>query len=110
MKKITIVYSEPIDYFPESVRKEFEKDEKKKIKEKIKMTYEEAKEKALKINPNFNSCKEYKKAYHFYDKRDKTEREPDNDVVILKETGKILNLSTFILDYLPERNPKAKNF
>ena len=110
MKKITIVYSEPIDYFPESVRKEFEKDEKKKIKEKIKMTYEEAKEKALKINPNFNACKEYKKAYHFYDKRDKTEREPDNDVVILKETGKILKPSTFILDYLPERNPKSIKF
>lgn len=52
------------------------------------MTYEQAKERALKINPNFNACKEYKKAYHFYDKRDKTEREPDNDVVILKEMGK----------------------
>ena len=55
MKEITIVYSEPVDYFPESVRKEFEKDEKKNIKEKIKMTYEEAKEKALKINPKFNA-------------------------------------------------------
>ena len=74
------------------------------------MTCEEAKEKALKINPKFNACKEYKIAYHFYDKRDKTEREPDNDIVILKETGKILNLSTFILDYLPERNPKEKAF
>ena len=74
------------------------------------MTYEEAKGKALKINPKFNACKEYKIAYHFYDKRDKTEREPDNDVVILKETGKILNLSTFILDYLPERNPKSIKF
>ncbi len=74
------------------------------------MTYEQAKERALKINPNFNACKEYKKAYHFYDKSDKTEREPDNDVVILKEMGKILNLSTFILDYIPERNPKEKKF
>ena len=49
------------------------------------MTYEQAKERALKINPNFNACKEYKKAYHFYDKRDKTFREPDNDVVVLKK-------------------------
>ena len=31
------------------------------------MTYEQAKEKALKINPKFNARKEYKKAYHFYD-------------------------------------------
>ena len=74
------------------------------------MTYEQAKEKALKINPNFNACKEYNIAYYFYDKHDKTFREPDNDVVVLKETGKILNLSTFILDYLPERNPKSIEF
>ena len=46
----------------------------------------------------------------FYDKQDKTFREPDNDVVVLKETGKILNLSTFILDYLPERKPKSLKF
>ena len=74
------------------------------------MTYEEAKERALKINPNFNACKEYKIAYHFYDKNATTLCESDNDVVILKETGKILNLSTFILDYLPERNPKSIKF
>ena len=74
------------------------------------MTYEQAKEKALKINPNFNACKEYKIAYHFYDKNATTLRESDNDVVILKETGKILNLTTFILDYLPERKPKSLKF
>ena len=74
------------------------------------MTYEQAKEKALKINHNFNACKEYKIAYHFYDKQDKTFREPDNDVVILKEMCKILNFSTFILDYLPERKPKSLKF
>ena len=74
------------------------------------MTYEQAKEKALKINPNFNACKEYKIAYYFYDKNDTTLREPDNDVVVLKETGKMLNFSTFILDYLPERKPKSLKF
>ena len=74
------------------------------------MTYEQCKEKALKINPDFNACKEYKTAYHFYNKNDENIRESDNDVVILKETGKILNLSTFILNYLPERTPKEKTF
>lgn len=74
------------------------------------MIYEQAKAKALKINPNFNACKEYKIAYHFYDKNDSTLREPDNDVVILKETGKILNFSTFILDFLPKRKPKSLKF
>ena len=74
------------------------------------MTYEQAKEKALKINPKFNACKEYKIAYYFYDKNDTTLREPDNDVVILKKTGKILNFSTFILDYLPEGKAKSLKF
>ena len=53
------------------------------------MTYEQAKEKALKINPEFNACKEYKIAYYFYDKHDKTFREPGNDVVVLKETQRL---------------------
>ena len=74
------------------------------------MTYEEAKEKALKINPKFNACKEYKIAYHFYDKHNKTFRESDNDVVVLKESGKIFNFSTFILNCKPEKVPKQKMF
>ena len=74
------------------------------------MNYIKAKEIALKINSKFNACKEYKIAYHFYDKNDNKKRTPDNDVVILKESGKILNLTTFILDYLPEKNPKEINF
>lgn len=74
------------------------------------MNYEQAKEKALKTNPSLNSCREYKIAYHFYDKNDTTERTPDNDVVIIKETGKISNLSNFILNYLPKEKPKDKIF
>ncbi len=74
------------------------------------MTYEEAKEKALKINPKFNACKEYKIAYCFYDKHDKTFREPGNDIIVLKETGEVLTLTAFIMNYHPERNPKSKIF
>ena len=74
------------------------------------MTYEQAKEVALKVNPKINACREFEIAYHFYDKRDKTERTPDNDVVVLNETGKILNFTTFIVEYLPRRKPVMKKF
>ena len=74
------------------------------------MNYEQAKEKALKINPSINSCKEYKIAYHFYDKNDSTARTPDNDVVIIKETGKTSNFSNFILKQLPKETPKDRIF
>ena len=74
------------------------------------MTYEQAKEKALKINAKLNACREYTRAYHFYDKFDTTDRVPDNDVVILKESGKIVNLTTFIIDYHPEKIPQQRRF
>lgn len=74
------------------------------------MNYEQAKEIALRLNNKVNACKEYKLAYHFYDKYNETERYPDNDVVIFKDTGKTVNFSTFILDYNPERTPKSIKF
>lgn len=74
------------------------------------MTYEQAKELALRKNAKINACKEYENAYRFYDKFDQTERIPDDDVVVLKDTGKLVNLTTFILDYHPKPKPKSRIF
>ena len=74
------------------------------------ITYTDAKAKALFINKRINACKEFNLAYHFYCKNDQKERTLDNDIVILKETGKIINFSTFILDYHPEKNPREIAF
>ncbi len=73
------------------------------------MTYEEAKAIALSRNPRVDSCREYVAAYHFYEKNGE-EREPDNDVVIFKKTGKIRNFTTFIIDYTPEDKPREIEF
>ena len=73
------------------------------------LTYEEAKKIALKLNDRFNACNEYEKAYLFYEK---TEDETDGDsgAVILKANGKAINFISFILNYHPEKNPKAIKF
>lgn len=72
------------------------------------MTYEEAKALALKLNDRVNTCREYKKAYHFFDKY--YEGEGGNGVVILKESGRAINFVHFILNYHPETNPKEIEF
>lgn len=72
------------------------------------MNYNEAKEKALKLNGRVNTCREYEKAYHFIDKD--YNGDGDNGVVILKETGNAINWITFILNHRPEKNPKEIEF
>lgn len=65
--------------------------------------YEEAKTIALRVNNRVDSCRWYEQAYHFYEKNNQEERVPDNDVVVLKKTGKVVNFTTFVLDYRPEK-------
>lgn len=72
------------------------------------ITYNEAKEMALGLNRRVNACKEYEKAYHFYEVN--SSKDGDNGVVILKEKRKAINFVTFILDYKPEKNPKKIKF
>lgn len=71
-------------------------------------TYENAKKIALRANNKVNACLEYEKAYCFYDNG--IYREGGNTVVVFKETGKLISLSSFILNYHPEKNPKHKKF
>lgn len=69
------------------------------------MEYKEAKRIALNAKGTVNACREYKAAYHFYDKKE-TERDGDNDVVVLKESGKSMNFTTFILKFMPEKKQR----
>jgi hypothetical protein len=72
------------------------------------ITYEQAKETALKANKRVNACREYEKAYHFVDKD--YDGEGDNGVVVLKETGRAITWISFILNHHPEKNPKEIAF
>ena len=77
--------------------------------EKKTLTYEEAKEKALSINPKVNFCREYLEAYHFFELGGEA-KTPDNDVVVIKKTGKIFNFTTFVITFKPEHNAKTIKF
>lgn len=72
-------------------------------------SYKQAKEIALKRNAKINCCREYKKAYHFYNGAEEY-RDGDNSVVVIKKSGKTVNYATFIIDYLPEKTPVQIEF
>ena len=72
--------------------------------------YQTAKSIALKVNGEINTVREFNAAYDFYDGNDNEERTPDNHVVVLKSTGKIVNLTTFFCNHLPHDTPKIINF
>lgn len=73
------------------------------------ITYEQAKEIALSKNKRVNTCHEYKDGYLFFEKTD-IEIDGDCGVVVLKETGRAIHFTSFILNYSPERNPKIIEF
>ena len=68
------------------------------------ITYEQAKEIALKANKRVDTCREFKDAYHFIEKE--SDSDGDNGVVVLKESGRAVTWISFILNYHPEKNPK----
>lgn len=71
------------------------------------ITFEQAKKRALSISDKFNICYEYKDAYHFFDTND-SDVIGALEIVILKESGKEIGFTSFLLDYHPERNPKKR--
>ena len=73
------------------------------------LTYTQAKEIALRINPEVNFCREYAEAFHFFDINGEA-RTPDNDVVVIKKSGKILNFTNFVINFKPEHNAKTIKF
>lgn len=74
------------------------------------MDYQKAKEIALNYNAKINACKEYENAYYFYNKINSETTGGIDDFVVLKESGRILSLSTYILTYTPTSFPKQIEF
>ena len=72
------------------------------------ISYEEAKKTAFKLSGKVNACREYKAAYHFYEKG--ADADGDNGVVVLKENGRALTFVQFILAKHPEKTPKEIDF
>lgn len=72
------------------------------------ITYEDAKKIAFKLSGNVNACREYNAAYYFYEKD--VEKDGDDGVVVLKDSGRALTFVQFILAKHPEKNPKEIDF
>lgn len=72
------------------------------------ITYKQAKKIALELNDEINTCYEYDIAYHFFNKDENSVG--DKSIVILKETGEAINFTSFIIDYLPNKETKEIEF
>lgn len=72
------------------------------------ITYKQAKKIALELNDEINTSHEYDIAYHFFNKDDNSVG--DKSIVILKETGEAINFTSFIIDYLPNKETKEIEF
>ena len=68
------------------------------------ISYDLAKQKALELNSDVNTCYEFNNAYRFLDKND--EGVGDKSVIILKKDGKALNYVNYILDYATSNEMK----
>ena len=69
------------------------------------ISFEEAENIAFSKASGMNVCDEYEKAYHFFSKDIDTDG-GFYDIVVMKEDGRTMTFTQFILDYLPEKNPK----
>lgn len=72
------------------------------------ISYEDAKEKALELNGDVNTCFEFNNAYRFLDKND--DSVGDKSVIILKEDGRALNYVDYIMDYATSNKMKKIEF
>lgn len=72
------------------------------------ISYDLAKQKALELNSDVNTCYEFNDAYRFLDKND--EGVGDKSVIILKKDGKALNYVNYILDYATSNEMKEIKF
>lgn len=74
------------------------------------MTYEQAKSKAVKIYPEVDSALEYKDAYIFYNSKARGNKQDDNEVVILKNGGKVISMSEYVMSTKDDTSPKRLKF
>ena len=69
------------------------------------ISFEEAEKIAFSKASGMNVCDEYEKAYHFFSKDIDTDG-GFYDIVVLKEDGRTMTFTQFLLKYYPEKNPK----
>ena len=76
------------------------------------ITYEEAKAKALKIDPEVDSALEYQQAYVFYKAADYQKKitEDNMEIVLLKSNGDQTTLFSYFLSVDDEEKPKKLEF
>ena len=72
------------------------------------ISFEEAEKIALSKASGMNVCDEYEKAYHFFSKDIDTDG-GFYDIVVMKEDGRTMTFTQFLLKYYPEKNPKRIN-
>ena len=72
------------------------------------ITFEEAEKIACSKASGINVCDEYEKAYHFFSKDIETDG-GFYDIVVMKEDGRTMTFTQFLLKYYPEKNPKRIN-
>ena len=72
------------------------------------ISFEEAEKIAFSKASGMNVCDEYEKAYHFFSKDIDTDG-GFYDIVVLKENGRTMTFTQFLLKYYPEKNPKRIN-
>lgn len=71
------------------------------------ITYEQAKERALKAKKDINAAKEYDSAYLFYNSN---VEEDDNEVIILKSNGERVSMTEYIVKVKDSSRPRKIKF
>lgn len=74
------------------------------------ITYEEAKAKATKLKTGLDSALEYKKAFVFYNSKATGHATEDNEIVILKDSGKWVTMADYIMSTSDKDKPKKLKF
>ena len=72
------------------------------------ITYEQAKEKALKVDKDINMAWEYRGAYMFVDS--KKVKEYDAEIVVLKSNGNVTNMGEYVIHMKDDEKPKKLKF
>lgn len=76
------------------------------------ITFEQAKEKALKYDKKYNICYEFIDGFEFHDTRVESgsAESYDEGIVVLKDSGKLIPVAEFILTTKNTSSPKKIRF
>lgn len=74
------------------------------------VTYEQAKKKAVEAYPSVNTVLEYKDAYVFYNSKARGNDREDNEVIVLKDSGKVVSMTEYVIGTKDDAAPKRIKF